>query len=138
MIELLTVIAIIGILTALLTVSFISVRQRARDTQRKADIKQIQSALELYRADNDSYPTTAGVLPTTCGSAFIFNSVTYMPKYPCDPSTAALYVYSQTSSTSYVIGSCLENTNDIKDGTATKPAWMPACTPAYYYVSQNP
>src|SRR5437588_640087 len=56
LIELLVVIAIIGILATIVMVNVLSVRSRARDTQRKSDIRQIQSALELYRADQGSYP----------------------------------------------------------------------------------
>ena len=51
LVELLIVVAIIGILSTLLMANFIGVRQRARDAQRKADLRQIQSALELYRSD---------------------------------------------------------------------------------------
>ncbi|MBI2195693.1 MAG: type II secretion system protein [Candidatus Levybacteria bacterium] len=56
LVELLIVIAIIGVLTTLLMANFIGVRQRARDAQRKSDLRQIQSALELYRSDQGSYP----------------------------------------------------------------------------------
>lgn len=138
LIELLTVISIIGILTGLLTVSFLGVRVRGRDAQRKSDIKQIQSALELYRADNDQYPATNTFNSIGCGSAW-GTSVIYMTKMPCDPSTGSMYNYSLTSATSYNIGSCLENTNDTKDGTSTKPSWWgtSTCTPAFYYVTQN-
>lgn len=146
LIELLTVIAIIGVLTALFTVSFIGVRQRGRDAQRKSNIKQIQSALELYRADNDSYPTTAAFSALTCGGAFTLGTATYMAQIPCDPSSGGAYYYYQSSATSYVMGSCLENAND-KDGKASKPSWWPAvpaywppatCASAYYYVTSNP
>src|SRR5690348_7093470 len=82
LVELLIVIAIIGILSTLLMTNFIGVRQRARDAQRKADVRQIQSALELYRADNGSYPAAAGSngLSTTCPTPqpFTNNNTTYM------------------------------------------------------------
>ena len=58
LVELLIVIAIIGVLSALLMANFIGVRQRARDAQRKSDLRQMQSALELYRSDLGLYPTT--------------------------------------------------------------------------------
>jgi len=56
LIELLIVIVIIGVLATLLMTNFVGVRQRGRDAQRKSDLRQIQAALELYRADVGQYP----------------------------------------------------------------------------------
>lgn len=56
LIELLVVIAIIGILSTLAVVSLTSARARARDSRRIADIRNVQSALELYFTDNSAYP----------------------------------------------------------------------------------
>lgn len=115
-IELLIVIAIIGILSSLLLSNFIGIRQRARDTQRKANLLQIQAALEMYRADQGSYPLTGSVV---CGSALAVGSSTYMQKVPCDPldsapfNTPAPFIYSYTSSgTTYSLIACLENISD--------------------------
>ena len=58
LIELLVVIAIIGILSTLAVVYLSNARQSARDAKRIADIKQIQTALELYYQDNNEYPAT--------------------------------------------------------------------------------
>jgi len=56
LIELLVVIAIIGLLSTLAVVALNSARQKARDAKRVADVKQIQTALELYFNDSNSYP----------------------------------------------------------------------------------
>ena len=150
LIELLVVITIIGILATLLMSNYIGVRARARDAQRKSDLRQIQTALEQYRSDNNAtpYPST---LPS-CGSSFTNGSgTTYMQKIPCDPlSTASSplpYYYFFTDSTHYAIASCLENGND-KDVVTAVPSWWPpastwppsglSCSSAYYYVSSNP
>ncbi|MFA5021899.1 MAG: type II secretion system protein [Patescibacteria group bacterium] len=69
LIELLVVIAIIGLLSTLAVVSLNSARQKARDAKRVADIKQIQTALELYFNDNNSYPNDVGADVTLGGSA---------------------------------------------------------------------
>jgi type II secretion system protein G len=61
LIELLVVIAIIGLLTTLAVVSFGNARERARDTKRKSDLRQITKALEMYFDDNGVYP------PGPCG-----------------------------------------------------------------------
>lgn len=58
MIELLIVIAIIGILASLALVSFSGTQKQARDTQRKSDLKQYQNALEQFANQNNGlYPS---------------------------------------------------------------------------------
>ncbi len=124
LIELLVVIAIISILASLLLANFVGVRQRGRDAQRKSDVRQIQSALEMYRADNGNYPVT---LPS-CGSAFISGSSTYMSKVPCDPLALVGYTYASqtgcdnvaTACNQYSIIACLENPNDSQKDTTAK------------------
>ncbi len=111
LIELLVVIAIISILAGLLTANFIGIRQRARDAQRKSDLRQIQSALELYRSDNGNYPTTIYSAACPASGAFSYNSITYMQKLPCDPLDETDYPFSSTGTT-YTIYACLENAND--------------------------
>lgn len=59
-IELLIVIVVIAILAAISLVAYDGLQQRARDTQRKADITAITKALELYYNDKGRYPGTPG------------------------------------------------------------------------------
>ncbi len=117
LIELLVAISIIGILSSFLLANFIGVRQRARDGVRKSDLRQIQSALELYRSDQSTYPPNTSF--STCGGAFTGGNpvTTYMQKIPCDPSSTAStpisYTYNSISpNTAYTIVACLENVND--------------------------
>lgn len=55
-IELLVVIAIIGILMAILLATFNDARMSARDDARQANLKEMQLAIELYKAQNGRYP----------------------------------------------------------------------------------
>jgi len=149
LIELLIVIAIIGVLATLLMVNFVGVRQRARDAQRKADLRQIQSALELYRADQGVYPVSGvgnGNFPSTCGNKFVSadGAITYMTKVPCDPFgtdyyNTGNYLY-QSGGITYDIQACLENAGD-KQGTAAPPLGVGSgciSSPPTYFVVNNP
>lgn len=61
-IELLVVIVIIGILSAVIIVSLTVSRAKSRDNQRIVHIQELQKALELYFSDNNSYPTSLDAL----------------------------------------------------------------------------
>ncbi|PIV09819.1 hypothetical protein COS31_05530 [Candidatus Roizmanbacteria bacterium CG02_land_8_20_14_3_00_36_15] len=113
LIELLVVIAIIGILSAVLLPNYVAVRERARDGQRKSDLKKLQQALELYRQDNKDFPAA---LPTPGGGAWTSESgLTYLNKIPFDPSnlTPTPYSYERGVDTLiYTLCTCLENSAD--------------------------
>ena len=111
LIELLVVIAIIGILATLAVVSLQSARARARDSKRVADVKQMQTALELYFNDNSSYPSD---ISSGIG--------TYMAIKPTAPTPAdgtcatSAYTYIGEGS-SYTISFCLgAKTGEIAEG----------------------
>ena len=56
LIELLVVIAILGLIAAVILVSLNSLRSKARDAKRVSDINQVSKALEIYFANNGTYP----------------------------------------------------------------------------------
>jgi len=92
LIELLIVIAVIGILMAVILPNLIGMRERARDTAKKNDLTQLKKALRLYFDDHQGYPPRTsekiccGASPPTCGSACGFNFAvggeTYMKALP--------------------------------------------------------
>ena len=115
LIELLVVIAIIGLLSTLAVVALNNARQKSRDAKRVSDIKQIQTALELYYNDANAYPATLAF--GTGSIAYGDPAVTYMSIVPSNPSprndgTCANvdYGYSQVSSATYSISYCLGGT----------------------------
>lgn len=59
LIELLVVVFIIGTLAALVIVNVSNARKSARDAKRVANIKSIQTALEMYNEKNGEYPQIA-------------------------------------------------------------------------------
>jgi len=82
LIELLVVIAIIGILTTIAVVALNNARAKARDVKRIANIKQIQTALELFFNDNGRYPTTEEFTSGSIYSTSTNGTTTYMATIP--------------------------------------------------------
>lgn len=60
LIELLVVIAIIGMLSSVVLASLNEARGKARDASRKATMRSLQTALELYYSSYGAYPSTGG------------------------------------------------------------------------------
>ncbi len=56
LIELLVVMAIIGILASILYVNFNDAGGAGRDAKRQSDLRNLQSAIELYKQENGRYP----------------------------------------------------------------------------------
>jgi type II secretion system protein G len=108
LVELLVVIAILGILATIGLTAFTSAQARGRDTQRKSDLKQIASSLELYYSDSNKYPGSSNgqILgcPTTANVACVWGSglasavftdtkTVYFKALPKDPSGGSYYYY---------------------------------------------
>ncbi len=145
LIELLVVIAIIGILSSFLLANFIGVRQRARDGVRKSDLRQIQSALELYRSDIGSYPssvpnsTNGSCLSSLLSDPVNCSSTVYMKKVPVDPSTVTAYAYSfGVGNTTYSLIACLENDKDPQLDNFPTPTHTNCNSTTWRYTLQNP
>lgn len=57
LIELMIVVAIIGILAAIAIPQFAAYRTKAFNTAAQSDLRNIRTSLEAYYADNQGYPT---------------------------------------------------------------------------------
>ncbi|MDP2586963.1 MAG: type II secretion system protein [Candidatus Komeilibacteria bacterium] len=88
LIELLVVISIIGLLSTLAVVSLNNARAKARDARRLSDLKAIQTAIEIYRDDNNDYVPNLAVNNKWVDTIAGMNSGTdiYLPAgAPVDP-----------------------------------------------------
>lgn len=110
LIELLVVVAIIGLLSSVVLASLNGARQKGRDARRLADLKQLQTALELYYSDNTSYPVSTSQASVTTALAPL--APAYISTIPDDPLGGSYhYVYKTTSDGSfYCLGSITEGT----------------------------
>jgi type II secretion system protein G len=119
LIELLVVIAIIGLLSTLAVVSLNNARQKSRDAKRVSDIKQIQTALELYFADQNAYPTAAtaivlgsadyDTLSSTNGFGASAAGTTYMGLVPANQGPGGTnYSYTSADGSTYSLTFTLE------------------------------
>lgn len=87
LIEVLVVIAIIGILSSVILVSLNSGRDKARDAVRFNDMKAIQNALQVYVLDHGEYPDTEGEwIGSWQGAGWLPGlAPTYIREVPLDP-----------------------------------------------------
>lgn len=66
-VELLIVIVVIGILAAIVIVAFNGMQTRARDTSKESSVGGLMKAIELYNAENGSYPSAGCADNSGCG-----------------------------------------------------------------------
>ncbi len=104
LIEMLVVVAVIGLLASLILVGLSDFRTRGRDTRRIADIKEVQNGLEVYYMKNGAYPTGTGwsVLENALRTAGI-NQI------PNDPTAPTRTYYYGSDGQHYVIGVGIED-----------------------------
>jgi len=138
LIELLIVVAIIGLLATLAIVSLTSAQQRARDTKRVADIKALQTALELYWNENAQYPilissgTNSWAELSTDLSAFVLSGLPVDPRH--SDNVNYIYLMDPSTNNKYYVQAVLEDTGhaalnqDIDGAAGTGAGQIPGAT----------
>lgn len=125
LIELLVVIAIIGLLSTLAVIALGSAREEARDQNRLSDLKQIQTALEIYFTENNQYPVAKEGVVLDGNKAKCLNPEKGFTRSGCDNSLSKIpsdpgennYVYSSEEGDTYTIRARLEGkTNGLQAG----------------------
>lgn len=91
LVELMVVIFILGLLTTIVVINVLPSQDRAMVQKARADIATIGQALEMYRLDNLSYPTSSDGLqalvapPASLATTARYRQGGYIKKLPDDP-----------------------------------------------------
>jgi prepilin-type N-terminal cleavage/methylation domain-containing protein len=134
LVELLVVMTIIALLSAVILTGMNSHRARARDGKRISDMAQLQLVFESYYDACNQYPSITSPQPTTLSTATNngctsgTNLGSFISVLPVDPinSGSNVYVYTPTPSscgagtkcTGYTLQATLEQTNKVLNNDA--------------------
>jgi type II secretion system protein G len=150
LIELLVVIAIIALLASIVLVALGGARSKARDATRRATVTEIGKALELYYADNGSYPnsgnTWAGVNECWGSTNNALSGAngyipglapTYIATLPVDPlgdtSCGHQYIYNSNGTDYFFMAyGTVENCSNMANDSMHRPLAPTECDYAIY------
>lgn len=136
LIEMLVVVAIIGLLSAVVVVGLTGAREKARDSRRVADLREIQNQLELDYMSTEGYPTNSNqtdiqdYLDASGGN------------FPTDPQGVE-YKYAGVDSggdgfnESYELGTCVESMDNISAESASCGNLSSCTTGTLFCVTPN-
>lgn len=127
MIEMMIVIAIIGILATVGVGNFLTTQARARDARRRADMQAIQKGFEQYYLQGSAYGATCGVM--------LADTALFPQGAPTDPKNTSPNVYSSSncSTSTYCYCARLERAGSGNSGANCA---YTATDKDYYCVSQ--
>ena len=91
LVELMVVIFILGLLTTIVLINVLPSQDRAMQEKARADVSALSQALEMYRLDNLSYPSSSDGLqalllpPSSLANTSRYRKGGYIKKLPDDP-----------------------------------------------------
>lgn len=117
MVELLVVVAIIGLLVSLILIRINSVQRKTKDTRRVVDIDTFTKALNLYNNDFSVYPIYDGYITGSDPMSVALKNSGVLRAIPLDPVNkqidSVIYKYNYSSDgESFQIQYCME-TNSV-------------------------
>jgi type II secretion system protein G len=114
LIELMIVVAIIGILAAIAIPLYANIQARARIAKAQADIRTLVSAVSMYSAHMGSLPATLGDLNSPATNGVGQTAGPFMPSTPAPPQGGSpvwgAYGYASTSAGTYTVSSSGDGT----------------------------
>ena len=137
LVELLVVVAIIGLLSMMVVISVTGAKAKSRDAQRVSEINSIATVLSMYHNDYNQYPIFDGNITGTDTVSVALRGTGYINMVPTDPlnqdssacagaplNLTGYYYYYQSDGTDFILGYCLE-TNSMTGKTQGPNYLMP-------------
>ncbi len=146
LIEILIVVAIIAVLASAVLIGLGPVQRQGRDARRISDLRQVQTALELYYSKCGYYPGAAQSASPCSGfqqitawsditNALVGSSIG-VTQIPNDPTAGKSYFYGTSSNgNTYVLGATLEDSNNpALQNSAQGTIFGVSCTAPVYCI----
>ena len=105
LIELMIVVAIIGILAAIAIPLYANIQQRARVAKAQADVRTLITAVSIYSAHMGTLPGDLTALNSTATNSLGQTSGPFMANTPAPPAGWAAYAYSSAPAGTFTISS---------------------------------
>lgn len=97
LIELMIVVAIIGVLSAIAIPLYANIQARARIAKAQADTRTLVSAVSMFSAHMTTLPVDLAALNATATNSLGQTAGPFMPSTPTPPAGWAAYAYSSTA-----------------------------------------
>jgi type IV pilus assembly protein PilA len=110
LIELMIVVAIIGILAAIAIPLYANIQQRARIAKAQADTRTLVSAVSIYSAHMGTLPAGLGALNSVATNSLGQTAGPFMASTPAPPAGWSAYGYSSTAAGTFTISSTGDST----------------------------
>jgi type II secretion system protein G len=105
LIELMIVVAIIGILSAIAIPLYANIQGRARVAKAQADVRTLITAVSIYSAHMGTLPADLGALNSAATNSQGQSSGPFMAATPAPPAGWAAYAYTSTAAGLFTISS---------------------------------
>jgi prepilin-type N-terminal cleavage/methylation domain-containing protein len=102
LVEIMIVIAVLGVLASIAIGQFINYRTRSYNTSAKTDLRTVATAQEAYYMDTSSYTRSLGTLTTPSYGVGISDGVV-MPILSADSNGYTMQAYHESGSTTYTL-----------------------------------
>ena len=103
LIELMIVVAIIGILAAIAIPLYANIQGRARVAKAQADVRTLVSAVSIYSAHMGTLPGALGALNSVATNGLGQTAGPFMASTPAPPAGWSAYSYSSTAAGTFTI-----------------------------------
>jgi general secretion pathway protein G len=103
LVELMVVVAIIGMLAAVVTINLVGQTDKARISRVKADFKVIGDAIDLFKVDCGFYPQQLSDLWERPANAKNWGPEPYLKEYPPTDPWGNEYMYERRSGSDHVV-----------------------------------